>query len=100
MYLDTLVSAITGVGIDNVIHIRVATTTRMDTEHLVECLEKNLQAQQAVFTVVAIMGTTEHGAVDPLLEVLLIREEFQKRGLSFYVHADAAWVCMVPRDEF
>jgi glutamate/tyrosine decarboxylase-like PLP-dependent enzyme len=44
------------------------------------------------------MGTTEHGAVDPLLEVLLIRKEFQKRDLSFYVHADAAWVCMVSCD--
>ena len=67
----------------------------MDTNYLRECLEKNLKEERAVFTVVAIMGTTEHGAVDPLLEVLLIREEFQKRGLSFYVHADAAWVCFM-----
>ncbi|KAJ7039950.1 hypothetical protein C8F04DRAFT_1178305 [Mycena alexandri] len=38
-----------------------------------------------------IMGSTEHGAVEPLSEVLALREKYHSLGLSFLVHADAAW---------
>lgn len=41
--------------------------------------------------VVAVMGTTEEGAVDRLDEIMRMRDEFQEKGLSFVVHADAAW---------
>jgi glutamate/tyrosine decarboxylase-like PLP-dependent enzyme len=54
---------------------------RMDTE----ALERRL-AQGEVGTVVATMGTTATGSVDPLHEVLALRE---KHG--FRVHADAAY---------
>jgi len=37
------------------------------------------------------MGTTEHGSVDPLSKILALRRKYQTRGLSFIVHADAAW---------
>lgn len=54
-------------------------------------LERCLARKQAVYAVVAILGTTEEGAVDPLAEILALRGEFMKRGLAFAVHADAAW---------
>jgi glutamate/tyrosine decarboxylase-like PLP-dependent enzyme len=38
------------------------------------------------------MGSTEHGAVDPLSEVLALREKYEPLGLYFLVHADAAYV--------
>jgi glutamate/tyrosine decarboxylase-like PLP-dependent enzyme len=47
--------------------------------------------RQAVYAVVVIMGTTEHGSVDPLSKVLALRRKYQRRGLSFLIHADAAW---------
>ncbi|KAF4501132.1 L-tyrosine decarboxylase [Fusarium agapanthi] len=40
---------------------------------------------------VVIIGSTEHGACDPLRQVVELREGFQTRGLSFAIHADAAW---------
>lgn len=36
-------------------------------------------------------SSTEEGSVDSLSGVLALRKRFQARGLSFLVHADAAW---------
>lgn len=73
------------------IDVPVNTHARVDTkilrQHLQECLEKQIP----VFAVVAIIGSTEEGSVDPLDEILDLRDEFQARGLCFLVHADAAW---------
>lgn len=65
---------------------------------LQECVEN----EQAVYAVVAIIGSTEEGAVDRLSHILALRQRFQAEGLSFLVHADAAWggyfATMLPRD--
>jgi hypothetical protein len=37
------------------------------------------------------MGSTEESAVDPLDEILKIRQEFRAKGLEFSVHVDGAW---------
>jgi glutamate/tyrosine decarboxylase-like PLP-dependent enzyme len=39
----------------------------------------------------AIAGTTEHGSVDPLAEVLELRRSMERQGMSFMIHVDAAW---------
>ena len=57
--------------------------------HLDDCI--NGEMPTPVYAVVAIMGSTEHGACDPLQAVVDIREEYYKKGLSFAIHADAAW---------
>ena len=44
-----------------------------------------------VLGVTAVFGTTQEGAVDDLEEILRIREEFEERGLTFYIHVDGAW---------
>jgi glutamate/tyrosine decarboxylase-like PLP-dependent enzyme len=54
-------------------------------------LKENLKNHQAVYAVVAIIGSTEEGCVDRLTEILALRKKFQAQGLSFLVHADAAW---------
>lgn len=63
----------------------------MDCKALDVLLEEFVKHRRAVYAVVVIMGTTEHGSVDPLSEVLALRRKYQKRGLSFLIHADAAW---------
>lgn len=63
----------------------------MDPKALREKLEDSLQNKRAVYSVVAIIGSTEHGAVDPLDEIVALREEYEQRGLSFLIHADGAW---------
>ena len=40
---------------------------------------------------VGVIGSTEESAVDPLKGILELRHALQKSGLSFTVHADAAW---------
>ena len=44
-----------------------------------------------VLAAVAVIGSTEESAVDPLEGLLALRERFRARGLNFAIHADAAW---------
>jgi len=64
---------------------------QIDCQALDMLLAESLRRHQAVYAVVAIIGTTEHGSVDPLSKILALRRKYQKRGLSFLIHADAAW---------
>ena len=41
--------------------------------------------------VVGVLGTTEHGTVDPIDRIVAARDEMQGRGLGFGVHVDGAW---------
>ncbi|KAK7451261.1 hypothetical protein VKT23_012601 [Stygiomarasmius scandens] len=84
-------AAIAGLGSINAIDVPIDYDARMNTKLLREYLQERLDNKQAVYTVVAVMGTTEEGAVDRIDEILKIRDEFKTKGLSFLVHADAAW---------
>ena len=94
--------AICGLGSDHVVGIAADHEARADLDDLRAHLEASLANQQAVYAVVAIIGSTEEGAVDPLRGILAMRDSFQARGLSFVVHADAAWgsyfCTMLPKD--
>ncbi len=83
--------AVTGIGSRNIIGVPVDEQARMDCQALDMLLAESVRCRQAVYAVVAIMGTTEHGSVDPLSKILALRRKYQTRGLSFIVHADAAW---------
>ncbi|KAK8085300.1 pyridoxal-dependent decarboxylase conserved domain protein [Apiospora hydei] len=95
-------AAICGIGSDNVIGIPVDLGARLDLGELEKRLRSNLEAKQPVLAVVAIIGSTEEGAVDRLSGILALRKQFQTEGLSFVVHADAAWggyfCSMLPRN--
>jgi hypothetical protein len=82
---------VTGIGSNNIIGVPIDEHARMDCQTLDVLLEEFVKHRRAVYAVVVIMGTTEHGSVDPLSEVLALRRKYQKRGLSFLIHADAAW---------
>ncbi|ETW81515.1 hypothetical protein HETIRDRAFT_319093 [Heterobasidion irregulare TC 32-1] len=84
-------AAMTGIGSKNLIGVPVDQSARMDCEALDALLAQYLHNRQAVYCVVAIMGTTEHGTVDPISKIVALRSKYQKRGLSFLIHADAAW---------
>ncbi|KAK7051050.1 hypothetical protein VNI00_005162 [Paramarasmius palmivorus] len=83
--------AITGIGRDNLINVDVTYEAKIDTEKLEALLNKRLEEKKAVYCVVAIVGTTEHGAVDNVKEILRIRDDMAKKGMSFMVHVDSAW---------
>jgi hypothetical protein len=84
-------AAILGIGASNMIVVPVDLDARMDLAELRKLLETCLEEHRPVYTVVAVIGSTEESAVDPLKGVLELREEFRERGLEFTVHADAAW---------
>ena len=84
------VAALTGIGASNAINIPVDANARVRVDKLRAALQARLDRGQAVYALVAIVGTTEEGAVDPLDEILALRDEFHAKGMSFVVHADAA----------
>lgn len=84
-------AALLGIGSVNCVDVDVDNNARIDLAKLRAELETRLANQQAVYAVVCIIGSTEEGAVDPLADVLALRDDFAARGLAFLVHADAAW---------
>lgn len=84
-------TAISGIGSDNFINVAVDEDARMDINDLRVHLDDCLSSQTPVYGGVAIMGSTEHGACDPLADLVSLRLEYQAKGLSFAIHADAAW---------
>ncbi|GAB1542506.1 pyridoxal-dependent decarboxylase [Scytonema sp. NUACC21] len=97
-------AALLGMGASNMIDIMVDEFARMRIHPPVEKpettirgyslreeIQRCLDEKIPVYTVVAVIGSTEESAVDPLAEVLALREEFRNQGLEFTIHADAAW---------
>ncbi|NIZ59807.1 decarboxylase [Sedimentitalea sp. CY04] len=83
--------ALVGLGRQSMRVVAVDLDARMDMVALRRQLDKCLAERQPVMQVVAVIGTTEESAVDPLHDILKIREEYRQLGMEFSVHADAAW---------
>ncbi|KAL7935760.1 pyridoxal phosphate-dependent transferase [Trichoderma chlorosporum] len=83
--------AISGIGSDNFINVAVDEDARMDIQDLRKHLDSCIESRTPVYGGVAIMGSTEHGACDPLAGLVDLRQEYEAKGLSFAIHADAAW---------
>ncbi|KAF5641537.1 L-tyrosine decarboxylase [Fusarium sp. NRRL 52700] len=83
---------IAGIGSRNVVGVDVNNNAQIDTQQLEHYLKKCAETKTAVFAVVVIIGSTEEGAVDRLTEVLRLRKKLrEEHGLSFLIHANAAW---------
>ncbi|KAF7585398.1 hypothetical protein BBP40_011024 [Aspergillus hancockii] len=93
--------AIAGIGSANMQGVELGMEGRISLHSLERELNRWLEERQAVYAVVAMICIPE-GGVDPLYEILAMRRRFQDRGLSFLVHADAAWggyfTSMIPRN--
>jgi len=44
-----------------------------------------------VLAVVGVLGTTEFGTIDPVHQLVALRDACAPRGQAFAVHIDAAW---------
>lgn len=80
-----------GIGQDSFINVQVTDQFRMDIGHLREQIDELISNKIPVMGVVSVVGTTEEGAVDEVYEVIKLREEYEKKGISFYYHIDAAY---------
>ncbi|MBQ4822379.1 pyridoxal-dependent decarboxylase [Aquimarina sp. MMG016] len=84
-------AALLGIGEQNLKIVPNGLTTQMDIERLDAILASCAENKIPVISTVAIIGTTEEGAVDDLEKVMQLREKYRKQGLEFTIHADAAW---------
>ncbi len=64
---------------------------RMDPEALERVLNQARHDRQPVLAVVGVFGSTEFGTIDPIGEIVRIREYQRGLGLDFWLHIDAAW---------
>lgn len=84
-------AALIGLGTHAVKMIPVDLDARMNTVYLRQVLDECLQKQRPVLQVVAVIGSTAESAVDPLCEIVKIRNEYRQLGLEFVIHVDGAW---------
>jgi len=84
-------STVLGIGDVNNIQITVDSKARQDMDKLDKELQFALDHKIPIFMVVAVIGSTEESAVDNLSQILFLKKKYDKWGLTFSVHADAAW---------
>jgi glutamate/tyrosine decarboxylase-like PLP-dependent enzyme len=83
---------ILGIGKDNVELVDVDSHFRMDVQDLEGKFIKALRSGRFPLAVIAIAGTTEEGAVDPIHQIADFRTRCEKVvNHSFWLHIDAAW---------
>ena len=84
-------AAVLAIGAENIKGIFVDLDCRMRIDHMRKTLDECLVQKRPVIMTVSVIGSTEESAVDPLVEILALREEYRRKGLEFMIHADAAW---------
>lgn len=82
---------VTGVGLDNVISCPVDDHYRLDVSALEKIIRDLAKDQTPILGVVAVVGSTEEGQIDPVDKVVALRDKLQKEGIYFYLHVDAAY---------
>ncbi len=90
-YSWTKAADILGLGQDNLVSVRVKDNYRLDVDHLKQLIDRALARRVPILGVVAVVGTTEEGAVDEVHEIVRLRQEYEREGVSFYLHLDAAY---------
>lgn len=83
---------ILGIGRNNIIPIDMDSQFRADVLKLEGQLKNCKKENISPLAVIGIVGTTEEGAVDPIDEIVDLRDKFErKNNISFWLHIDAAW---------
>jgi len=80
-----------GIGVNNLIHVPVTDRYRMDIDALREIITDCVNKRIPILSLVAVIATTEEGAVDDIAAVVKLRAEFAAQGVNFYFHIDAAY---------
>ena len=84
-------AALIGLGANQLKRVHVDLDGRMCVDHLRRVLQDCLDTKRPILEVVAVIGSTEESAVDPLADIVELRDEFRKKGLEFTLHVDGAW---------
>lgn len=71
--------------------VPVTERMRLDAEALGTAVARLHTGGKWVLAVVPVLGTTEYGTLDPVHEVVALRDRCARDGHSFWIHVDAAW---------
>ena len=82
---------ILGIGNEHMVDVQVDSNYRMNIEHLKEVIDRLISEKKPILAVMAVVGTTEEGAIDEVHRIVELRNEYEKQGVSFYIHVDAAY---------
>ncbi|KAL4238900.1 hypothetical protein ACF0H5_003607 [Mactra antiquata] len=90
-YSGPKAATLLGIGQRNIIGVEFDKNARMDIEDLKIKLENCLKSKTPVISVVVVISTVEESAVDPLADIVELREQYREKGLDFAINVDAAW---------
>jgi len=81
-----------GLGVNNLIYVDVEANFRLSIKDLKNKVKQTIENKEPILMIVGVLGSTEEGAVDPLHEILALRNEcFDNHGVWFWIHVDAAY---------
>ncbi|MFW5968399.1 MAG: pyridoxal phosphate-dependent decarboxylase family protein, partial [Persicimonas sp.] len=80
-----------GLGTSRLVPVGVDENMRMDLDDLRATLDRLAEQRVPVLSLVAILGTTEFGTVDPIGDIVAERRARLREGQYFPIHVDAAW---------
>ena len=80
-----------GIGSSNAVLVNMDSNFRLDMNDLKKKIDSAISTNKIPLAVIAIAGTTEEGAVDPIHEIVDLRKEYEKENKSFWLHIDSAW---------
>jgi len=93
---------ILGFGANKLIKLDVNNRLRLEIGSLKRILSNAEQKKIPIMAVVGILGAEEFGSIDPIAEIVKLREFYSSKGLNFYFLVDAAWggyLCSLFRNE-
>lgn len=80
-----------GFGSRQLIKVPIDGRMRMDIPALQRLLEELRDERRPVLAVIGVLGTTEFGTIDPVDQLVAVREQYRRDGFDFCIHVDAAW---------
>lgn len=80
-----------GIGTENLVSIKLDNNYRMDLNDLKATIDSYVEKQIPILGLVAVVGTTEEGAVDYIDKIISLKNEYAAKGINFYFHIDAAY---------
>ena len=84
-------AGVLGIGASSLVNIPVDIEGRMDVGELEKLIEDYYSKRIPIYTVITVVGSTEESAIDPVADVLELRDRYRAKGMDFTVHTDAAW---------
>ena len=80
-----------GLGDAQLWYADVDAQMRLEPASVERLLDRAWQTQVPVLAVVGVLGTTEFGTIDPVHDLVALRDAMGRRGQASALHVDAAW---------